>query len=253
MAQTKARTRPQRRVIFDSIVNFRDIGGLSTADGRPVRTGVLFRSAILTFASDLDLVRLRNLRIGHVVDLRTDEEQTMQGRADVGRLRATLHHVSLFDRVWDSSACSASTDPVLYLAERYDDMLANNASNVVRAIESISTSDAPTVFHCSAGKDRTGIVAALILGSLGVPDHDIVADYESTAPEMDALMSLMGSINPMFEEKMREQPAALLSAPAEAMSRTLTNLRWTDGGAEQYLLRHGLRAATLDVLRARLL
>jgi protein-tyrosine phosphatase len=253
MPQTKARPRPQRRVIFDSIVNFRDIGGLATSDGRLVRTGVLFRSAILTFASDLDLVRLRNLRIGHVVDLRTEEEQTMHGRADVSRLRATLHSVSLFDRVWDSSVYDATTDPVLFLSERYDDLLENNAHNVVRAIESIVTSDAPTVFHCSAGKDRTGIIAALILGSLGVADHDVVADYEATASEMDALMSLMGSINPMFEEKMREQPAAFLSAPAEAMSRTLTNLRWTDGGAEQYLLRRGLPASTLEALRARLL
>lgn len=248
-------TRPnfRRRVVFDKVVNFRDLGGFLTTDGKKVASGHLFRSGILSFASDLDLVRLRNLGIRSVVDLRTSAEIEMQGQADTGRIRGSMFHIPVLEKLWDSSMFDMAVDPVLFLSARYSEILEHHGQNLVKAVSAIIESRGPVVFHCSAGKDRTGLVAALLLEALGVAETDIVADYEATVPEMDSLLALMRSVNPMFEEQMRSQPVAFLAAPAEAMSRTLTNLRWTDGGAVQYLLRSGLPKSLLRDLCTRML
>ena len=253
MQITTTRPNSQRRVVFDNVVNFRDLGGLPVASGRRIARGKLFRSATLAFASDLDLVRLRNLGIRNVIDLRSADELAQQGRADSIRLRASFHHVPILGQLWDPAMFDMAVDPVIFLASRYDEMLEYCGPKFVDAVETLARSPHPTVFHCTAGKDRTGILAALILGLLGVADHEIVADYESTTQEMHSLFSLLRSVNPLFEERMNSQPAAFLASPAEAMSRTLTGLRWNDGNAEAYLLRHGLPKSVLRELRTRLL
>jgi protein-tyrosine phosphatase len=111
----------------------------------------------------------------------------------------------------------------------------------------------PAVFHCSAGKDRTGVVAALVLAALGVDDDQIAGDYHLSAPAMDRLVAWITAHRPEVAEHMARQPRALLECPQDAILVFLHRLRRRHGGVESYLADIGVDRATLDDLRATLL
>jgi protein tyrosine/serine phosphatase len=111
----------------------------------------------------------------------------------------------------------------------------------------------PLVFHCSAGKDRTGVTAALILGLLGVPDDQIAADYAHTALAMDELIAWVRAQSPEAADSMTDQPKTFLSCPKEAMSGFLAELGQRFGSVEGYVETIGVPEATVATLRTRYL
>src|SRR4051812_25921462 len=152
---------PDRRIVLGGPVNFRDLGGYETADGRLVRWRRLFRSDSLVpvTAEDAELPT-GELGLLAVIDLRTAKEVEREGRGALADVALHYHHVPLVDdvdddpdRPWDRS-----------LQEAYAHMLGKRAARLSAALSAIAAevSEHPTVFHCVAGKDRTGIVAALV-------------------------------------------------------------------------------------------
>ena len=125
---------------------------------------------------------------------------------------------------------------------------------IAAALAILSDSSAyPAVFHCSAGKDRTGVLAALLLGLLGVPDETIVADYALSAAAMEHLIAYYQRSFPDAGERLSRLAPAMVAAHPEAMAELIAGIRRDYGGFEQYAEAIGaagaptaLRAAMLD-------
>ena len=176
-----------QRLALEGAYNFRDLGGIRTADGKSVRWGQVFRSDALTRLTSADYKRLNAIGISLVCDLRTHEERKRDGTEwQDGSPVFVLAPVSenekgvslsgdLIDRL---RAGNMTVDEGETLFERfYDRMVFDSASKFGAVLRAIDTTDRPGMFHCSSGRDRTGITAALLLHILGVPDATIVSDY----------------------------------------------------------------------------
>ena len=173
-----------RLIALEGAVNFRDLGGYVTADGQRTRWRVLFRADGLGELTEPDLAVLRQLGIRTVVDLRSGYELE-QSRFNVEAHPVEFHHFPFIDQLpdveeWDSR-------PGL-LGSQYTEMLDDAMPQIVGALEVLAASEArPAVFHCTAGKDRTGLLSALVLLLLGVPEETVVADYALSGAAMARL------------------------------------------------------------------
>ncbi|MGD2132380.1 MAG: tyrosine-protein phosphatase [Maricaulaceae bacterium] len=184
-----------RLVALDSVYNFRDFGGYSAGEGRQVARGRLYRSAHMARASDQDLERIKALGIAVIADLRRTGERTAEPNrepegcswrvisSDKGFQEELPPHLQ-FLRDLDVITPEAVHDYMLAVYEGipYDERHVEMFGDVFAAL--VETSSAETsgglLVHCAAGKDRTGVLCALILDALGVPHEHVVRDYEMT-------------------------------------------------------------------------
>lgn len=234
---------PTRHVVCDNAFNVRDLGGYRTFDGRAVRWRRLFRADGLHRVAGEDLAEL-GLRT--VIDLRTPAE------VEIGthESRAQLVHLPVLQETWDPTSVVDAVDATGFLVDRYLEMLDVGAPAFAAAVEILASADRlPAVFHCSAGKDRTGVLASLVLAVLGVSDHQIAADYHLSALAMDQLVAWLAANRPDLVDVMAAQPQHFLECPPEAMLELLDRLRARYGDAESYLLGAGVSSRTLDALR----
>ena len=171
--------RKERNVEFERLHNFRDLGGYRGADGRRVRWARLYRSDSLGKLSGRDAERFAALGVRTVIDLRYPWEIEAGGRVPSGPGLAYFNFC-VEHRPWDQASLSHELDPVRFVADRYAEVASDGAEEIRQALQIIAAGDAPVVIHCASGKDRTGLVAALVLGLLGVADDDIAADYALT-------------------------------------------------------------------------
>lgn len=167
-----------------SIVNLRDIGGYQTRTGQQVRWGCVYRSGDLSNLSEADAAYLRQLGLRLVCDLRTSEEVEKSANRLLGGDAHYLHH-PIYEREKGDGHWVRS---LLLKRGRLEDVWLQDVY-LARFVESRATAfgrvltmladpqNYPTLLHCTAGKDRTGISIALLLALLGVPDETIVADY----------------------------------------------------------------------------
>jgi len=224
--------------------NFRDLGGLRAGDG-VTRHGVLMRSDALVRLGDEGRAALRALGVRSAIDLREPVERELDP-PDFDGLPIALHQRPLFDGAIDMEAPKEL--PGLYL-----DVVERCGRQIAGALALLGGGDAlPAVFFCSAGKDRTGLVAALTLSAVGVDDTDVAAEYALTERVMQ------GRFRQAVESRARaaglsEQLLAVrLGAPADLMLETLAELRRQHGSAADYLRANGLGSADLDALRSAL-
>lgn len=228
------------------IVNFRDLGGHRTTDGGRVRTGMLYRCATLSHATADDVAQMRLRRIRLVIDLRTEAERVDDGVAP-SSMRATVHAIPLIDQLWGERAVDES--PEGYLGDRYIEMFEFGAPRLVRVIETIVTHPGSATFHCMAGKDRTGVLAATILTLLGVSETSVLDDYERSADAMSSLRAMFLHRFPERAEELLRQPSVYDAAPRSAMKRALDHVSQTHGSIEEYIRSAGLTSGTLSALR----
>ncbi|WP_405014233.1 tyrosine-protein phosphatase [Kitasatospora sp. NBC_01539] len=172
---------------LDGLDNLRDLGGHRTSDGRTVRPGLLYRSDSLGKLTGPGLAGFTALGIRTVIDLRYPWEIAQTARVpDLPGL--AFHNLSVEHRPYDQAALGAGVDPGPYLAARYTEVAEDGAAELAEVLRVVAAADGPLLFHCYSGKDRTGIVAALVLTLLGVGEHDVVADFTLTGQATERLV-----------------------------------------------------------------
>ncbi|MET7297778.1 tyrosine-protein phosphatase [Embleya sp. NPDC005575] len=186
----------QRHVEFARLHNFRDLGGYRTADDRTVRWGVLYRSDSLGKLEGTDWETFLALDIRTVIDLRYPQEIAYRGRVPIDA-SLTYHNLSIEHRPYNQPALAEDVPPGPYLAARFAEVAEDGVREIREALALIAAADnAPLVFHCASGKDRTGLIAALVLALLGVGDEDIVADFALTELATARLLATGGPSTP---------------------------------------------------------
>ena len=202
---------------ISGIVNFRDLGGHATPDG-PVRHGRVFRSDSLAHvnASDVEhLVEERGVRT--VVDLRGATEVDAYPNHPMRDAGATIHHVPLIDPAKREQ--SGFEWETMTLVDLYRFILMSAGPQFVEVMQVIAEpANHPVVFHCAAGKDRAGLIAATVLGLLRVDDEEIVADYAQTSAAIDELRA---RAQRRAEGTGRPPADRFMTADAETMRETL--------------------------------
>jgi protein-tyrosine phosphatase len=234
MSETARRT-------FEGLVNFRDLGGLPVSGGGEVRSGVLFRSDALCYATQADADHLVDkLSLATIIDLRDEVEVTEFGRGpletmSVGYLSVPVGDVPEYD-----------TRPEFYVG-----VLAQNGERLAALIRTLADpATLPAVVHCHVGCDRTGIVSAAVLSLVGVSDEDVAADYARSRRANDAI-----------RDRSRERRRALglpqmddayyqrWDPSAEVMAATLGLIHDRWGGMVGWATTAGLTSADLAALR----
>jgi protein-tyrosine phosphatase len=219
--------------------NFRDLGGYVGQDGRLTRWRTLFRSDTLHQLTELDVEVLRSLGLGTIVDLRTSREVERTGRGPLASEPIGYRHLSVI-RDGEGEALAAPAAPGDDLSERYLWYLESGGDALVETLRLMAAPDnLPLVFHCAAGKDRTGVLAALVLDILGVDHRVIVEDYVITAERMPLIMGRLQA-DPAMAARAAELPASLYGVQAPTMERFLAELQARFGGARAWALASGL-------------
>jgi len=233
-----------RHIDLESVPNFRDLGGYRTRDGRAVAWRRLFRSAALHTMSRPDLARLKeDIRLRAVIDLGTPREPIKQREISLlDEVGARYHNVPFrpdsLDYVREETDLfrDATDLAELYLRRIRPPLL---GKRLVDALELIADrNNHPLVFHCTVGKDRTGVLAAMFLAAAGVIDEDIIHDYTLSALFTPAIRDRLRS-EPTASREVKELPEVQWEASAESMTRFLALLRREFGSVAGYLTAHG--------------
>jgi protein tyrosine/serine phosphatase len=249
-------------VALEGCLNFRDLGGYPTRDGRRIAWRRLFRSDALHALTEADLGLLMGEGIGlsDVIDLRSSAELASEGR---GRLEATpvaFHHTPLYDGAHGMTQAGATASSAvprvdvaeMTLAERYLGLLDVAQAPIARIVAVLAGARGAAVYHCAAGKDRTGVISALLLGLLGVDDELIVSDYALTQRNIDAILGRLAAMDG-YKGMLDALPPDTQHANPETMSEllALVDRRW--GSFAGYARDAGIGDEVVQRLRARLL
>ncbi len=215
----------ERRIGFEGCFNFRDLGGYEVADGRAVMPRRLYRADGPHTLTDADAVKLRGLGLVTVIDLRTAQEAEDRGRYVTTLGDVVEHHLPMIDVLPDTDELPEWIDPDV-VARQYRKMLEHGSSAVATALDILSDPNVyPAMFHCSAGKDRTGILAAVMLGIAGVADDAIVTDYALSATAMHQLIEHYQRRYPDAHEQLARVAPAMVAAHPEAMAAFVEGIR----------------------------
>jgi protein-tyrosine phosphatase len=241
----------ERIVPFDTCFNFRDIGGYETADGRHVRWGAVFRSDTLHRLTTADLERALALGVRTVIDLRSTDEVTEWGRFPADDV--DFHHLPLLENDEPAFEPFDHDDPEPPVGEMYVHMATAGRDALATSLRVIAGGEHAVVFHCAAGKDRTGILAALLLSTLGVSDDLIVADYEISEHALAPSFAWAEANDASMAAALAKLAPWQHRSSPERMQVFLDLLRERHGSIDGYLTDAGLESEVLEVLRARLL
>ena len=173
-----------RKILPDGTSNTRELGGYKTEDGKSLKWGVLYRSDKLSELTDADQEYLLQLGIKRVIDFRSSEEK--QNEPD--QLPSTLKYIEM--PIEADGAIRPKVEAILkgdlnedvgaILVETNKEFISDFSGVYKGFIESLIENQEPTLFHCTAGKDRAGFAAALVLLAVGVPEKIVIEDYMKT-------------------------------------------------------------------------
>lgn len=248
----------ERLLPLQNVQNARDIGGYRTVDGRTVKWDVIFRTAELSHlsAADIDLLRGKGVRSIH--DLRSIDERKAQPTAWTGEGAPTI---TAFDYTMDNSAFGAllqggvTVDKAREIfAASYPQMLKMQREQHKALFADLLKGEGAVVYHCSAGKDRTGMATALILSALGVPRETILADYELSNRYYRPDLSRADKDNPQmaaFARLPADVRAVFMGVDARYLQAVFATIDRDYGSVENYLQRElGVDAAGVARLKA---
>ncbi len=245
----------ERLIDLEGCLNFRDLGGYPTADGRSLRWRRVFRSDGLHHLTAGDVATLRDeLEITDLIDLRSSAELRLDGR---GRLEAepmAFHHLPLFDGERPSSfdpKMQAAMDQ-MSLADRYFSLAEMAKEPIARVVRVLADSRGGSVYHCAAGKDRTGVISAILLSAVGVADELIVADYALTQQNLDAIIARLNA-SEGYKDMFEALPPDTLHAEPETMVSLLAKFVERYGAVTGYLESAGVGEDVVERLRANVL
>lgn len=234
-----------RELRWDGCLNVRDLGGLPTAGGGKTRFGAVVRADSLRRLSPAGWDAAVAYGIRTVIDLRFPEELEADPPHD---LSVGVVSVPLFDRPPAHRVVLRGATPEEWVADAYLDAYERRRPEVARAVAAVADAlpGGGVVVHCAAGKDRTGMVVALLLRLAGVPAEAIAADYALSAASLaEDIAAWVAGAEDGDEREFRRRLGA---APAGAMLRVLDGL----GDVRAYLLQGGVKERQLDAVVARL-
>lgn len=242
----------QRHYPMKGLQNFRDIGGYRTRGGRAVKWRRIFRSDAhhpmkpedIAFAAD-------ELKIRTIIDLRSNDELAKYGKSPLTEKQAAYHHLPFLT----SAMLVNQNDPRVTgdVAKHYAHMMVGAADKIAAAVTTLADDENhPAVIHCMGGKDRTGILTAVVLGVLDVNEEEIISDYALTEVYLgDFLQRLKGT--PGYEKTAERFSPTMFTAKPETMERLLqwVKAKYRDMGG--YLRSIGVPDETVARLRQFLL
>lgn len=247
----------QRHIPFERCFNFRDLGGYRTRGGGAVGWRRLFRSSEIHTMTNADVELARGeLGVTTVIDLRQPGVAAQDGDSGLTMPPIRYRNIPLIED-GDAPGDTSGPSPRVAMSDEYIRRLEQPryGEGIVNALRAIGETDAlPAVVHCSAGKDRTGLVAAALLGSLGVSDEDIVRDYALTARYIHRLVDHWWEVERDSSLRYFELlPRYTYDSRPETMEYVLTTLNRKYGGIRGYVERHGGDAALISRLENALL
>lgn len=229
----------QRAIALEGTSNFRDIGGYRARDGLKVRWGKLYRSASLNGLSPTDQEKLQQLGVGDSIDLRSQFERKKFAYA-YPFLKS--HACSIDSQIMDVAIVALKNHQTLTVAQAsdfmqsiYRDFVLHQQAHFSHFFDLVLAQKHSTVFHCTAGKDRTGYACAMVLGALGVHRDDILSDYLLTQTYYQAPVSSYALNFNLSEDVMQ----VLLGVKADYLDQAL-NLIDTDFWGMSCYLQHQL-------------
>ena len=239
----------ERLIALEGAVNFRDLGGYAAGDGRRTRWRVLFRADGLGELTESDLSVLRAIGIRTVIDLRSGDELA-RGRFDVGAHPVSFHHFPFMEELPDAQDFERRPG---FLGTQYREFLSDAGGQIRGALEVLAAPDAlPAVFHCTAGKDRTGVLSAIVLSLLGVDEPTVVADYALSGEAMARLRAKLILKYPEGRDSIENLDEVFSADPAQ-MESLLDHLKERYGSVDAYVAGLGTAPGVVEGLRAGLL
>jgi len=244
MMQSLRELETQAIVPFETLRNFRDLGGYPIEGGGTTRRGKFYRSPGLYGITEADRAHMLTLDIRCIVDLRTEGECEREpdpfGEAD----GIAFYNVPLIDNLNSGERSVVN----MSLAEMYLHLMDDKQTGLkeVFSIMARHVTEGGCVFHCTAGKDRTGVVAALLLLLAGVSEEDIIHNYAATIVLMKEVFARRLE---MYREQGRDVNPALFGSDANNMRVFIDHLKANYGSAEAYLKTIGLSEDEVKTLR----
>jgi protein-tyrosine phosphatase len=246
----------QRHLRFKSVTNFRDIGGYHTRQGRTVAWRRVFRSGEFARINPDEYRRLtEEIRLASVVDLRSDLEVKRQGiglPADAG---IKYYNISFIADGGNRQAEAERYKSFTNMGEFYIELARHKgyAQKIIKALEIIAEpKNHPLVFNCAIGKDRTGMLAAMLLSVLGVADADIIEDYSLSDQYMDALREQLKKADDVPDD-VKLLPDFFWRAEPASMALLLSTIRQEYGSIKDYLEFMGCEPSLTERLEKALL
>jgi protein-tyrosine phosphatase len=233
----------ERLVPFDGCFNFRDLGRYDSGDGSTVRPGCLYRADGPHLLTDADAAMLNSLGLATIIDLRTRAEGDLHGRYSDRATGASELHLPLADVLPDPAALASWSDPRT-LSAYYWELLSSGHDSICEALAVLTDpSSYPVLLHCSAGKDRTGVLSAIVLGMLGVADESIVDDYALSGPAMVKLVQHLRRAYPDEQERIERLIPTMTAADPVAMWWFIATLTAEHGSFAGYIESIGMQSA----------
>lgn len=225
----------------EHLPNLRDVGGLPAADGAIIKHGMVLRSAMPAIGDLAPESVAWPPRL--VIDLRSPTEiEVEHPLVSVG---ATVLNLPLL------SALKPGSAPAEDLAGLYRVMVDYADERLLQLVHEVSRSDGPTLIHCAAGKDRTGVSVALLLRLSGVAREHVVADFLRSKEAEAAIAIRLGRLP--VQVNHRPLPKDFLAVPVKAIEGVLDYWDEHDGGTEGWLAKVGAESGLADRLRSKLL
>lgn len=242
---------PQRLLRLQGAHNIRDLGGYAVADGNETKWRAALRGDGLSRLSAGDRAILLGEGLRTVIDLRSGHERQAEPNPFEGHPNVWFHNIPLFGALAPIEAAKGATGR-FDMAARYREAVDRCQSEIAEVITTIaSAEDGVVLFHCSAGKDRTGIIAALLLSLAGVDDDTIVADYVLTATVAAPLLERLRT-EAIARGGAAELVDSFLTSEPQTMRSLLNHVAQAHGGTAAYLSSIGLDRSTLEALKRRM-
>jgi protein tyrosine/serine phosphatase len=234
-------------------LNVRDLGGLPTEDGGTTRPGALVRADALTRLTPEGWRALAAHGVGRIIDLRFANEPASEPPADLAVEVVRAELMPDDEAYWSAvdTHLDAALTPAEHMVWLYVDLLELFPGRIARAVDAFADAgQGGVVVHCLVGKDRTGVVIALLLRIAGVPAEAVATDYSlSTRDGVDAIAEWADDAT---DDLARRRRTMRSQASPEVMLEFLEQVDLRYGGAEAYLRQAGVSEETLTRIRRRL-
>lgn len=226
-----------RSVVMDSVQNLRDMGGYFTRNHQMTRWGKLFRSGQLSSLSEWDSIRLNNLGIKTIIDLRTDAEIAA---APIRYTNANLIHIPIQNAHLSEvpgriiAGTMRKGDVLVCMQDLYLQLITDNREQLIKVLDEFQNPDNyPILFNCTLGKDRTGFLAAILLAAIGIPEETIIKDYMASNEYIDLRQLAYMAHN--LSSDAQEAITVIVSANESFIDLALRKIRKDYGSVSKYL------------------